>query len=133
MTVESRLEFFTAPACLHCAVDLGHEPKLPALHLLCRAVFPCRQFSAATRVRIEHRQLVSLTYIVAQFSQLDKSVGRLPEFPAVDVADRIDDEMRVCMLSVTMSSDQHFVIGPRLPREFKSDLMSLHSGDVLFR
>ncbi len=133
MTVESRLEFFTAPACFHSAVDLGHEPELPALHFLRGAVFPRRQFCASALVRIEYRKLVRLTYLVAQLSQLDQSVGRLPEFPTVDVADRVDDEMRMDMFSVTMSSDQHFVIGPRLPREFQRDLMSLHSGYVLVR
>lgn len=133
MAVESRLEFFAAPACFHSAVDLGHEPELPALHFLRGAVFARRQFCASALVRIEHRQLVRLTYIVAQLSQLDQSVGRLPEFLSVNVADRVDDEMRMYMFSVAMSSDQHFVIGPRLPRELKSDLMSLHSGDVLVR
>ena len=116
MVVESRLEFFAAPACFHCAVDLGHEPELPALHFLRGAVFASRQFSAPTLVRIEHRQLVRLTNIVAQLSQLDKRIGRLPELSAVDIADRVYDEMGMRVTRVAVSSDHHLVPRPRLPR-----------------
>ena len=71
-----------------------------------------------------------LTYIVAQLSQLDQSVGRLPELLSVNVAYRVYDEMGMRMTRVAVCSDHHLVPRPSLPRELQRDLMSFRSRDV---
>ncbi len=133
MTVESRFEFLSAPACLHCVVDLRHEFELPALRLLRGAVFPRGQFCAAALVWIKPRELMFFAYVIAQLSQLYQCVGRLPQLFSVDVADRVHDEMRVRVTCVAVGGDQHLIPRPRPPREFQRDLVGLNPRDVLIR
>ena len=111
-------KFLTRPGVLHTLVDHTHEPELPAL-AFCRDMVLADGHRLDLRLslllllfllRREHRQTKLHTDHVVARPQLLKLLIRHVKFPARLEVDRVDDAVRVDMLSVGVRADQHLTV-----------------------
>lgn len=117
LAAHQRDKFLRRFRVLHALVDGGHEPELPALTLRRDMVLADghRLWLALGIVFLlllwlEHRQVELLAdHVIAPAQLLDLLVRHVELFARLEV-DRVDDEVRVDVLSVGVRADQHLVI-----------------------
>lgn len=73
---------------------------------------------------------MSLADIVTDQPQELQRVGALVKFPSGLEVHRVDDKVRMYMISITVGGNQDFRTGPRTDSKFQSNFMSLLGGDV---
>ena len=73
------------------------------------------------------------TDLIIEFPQMEQGIRMLSQFQAVLKADRVDHEMGMDVVGITVSRCQHFISRPSLRRKLQCDLMGLLVGDILRR
>ena len=125
-------EVLLAPALFHGLPDVVHQLELPALTLLCRAPFPCGQLGAAALVWLQHTQAVGHAHLVAYHAQFLQRVGRLAQLQPSLEDDRVEYEMRMDVVGITVGGHQDFRPRPRAGGKLQCDFVSLARRDIFF-
>lgn len=124
-------KILTAAAFLHGIANVVHQPEFPALTFLRRPVFPGRHLLTAALVLGQNTESVCHTDIIADLPQILQRVGVLPELqPSLEVH-RVDNEVGMDMVGITMSGHKDFCTGPGTHRKFLCYLMCLPGCDIL--
>ena len=125
-------EVLLAPALFHGLPYVVHQLELPALALLSSTPFPCGQLGAAAFVGSQYAHAVGHADLVAYHAQLLQRVGRLPQLQPSLEADRVEYEMRMDVVGITVGGHQDFRPWPRAGGKFQSDFMGLARRDIFF-
>ena len=124
-------EILFALALLHDVTDVVHQTELPALALLRRPPFSGRHFLSAAFVLRQDTEPVCLADVITDQPQVLQRVGILPELPSGFEVDRVDDEMRMDVVSIAVGGDEDFRTGPCTDCKLLCDLMCLPGRDIL--
>jgi len=123
-------EIILTQTFLHGISDIVHQAELPTLTLPRRSVFTGRHFFAATFILGQNAESMSLTQFIADGAELFQGIGILAKLPPGLEVHRVDDEVGMHMVGITVGSDQDFRAGPRTGSKFQSNFMGLLRRDV---
>ncbi len=73
---------------------------------------------------------MSLTQLIADGAELLQGIGILAKLPSALEAHRVDDEVRMYMIGITVGGDLNLVTGPGPGSKFQSNLMGLLGRDI---
>lgn len=130
LALHQKNEIFLTGAELHGLTDVVHQPEFPALTFLRCTVFPSRHLLTAAIVLGQYIKAVFLTDFIAERTQFFQRIGILPELLSGFKADGVDYKMRMDMVSIAMSADQHLITLPGFCRKFQGNLMCFGVRDV---
>ena len=123
-------EVLFVSALFHRLPDVVHQLELPALALLRRTPFPRGQLGTAALVWFQYIQAVGHAHLVAHHAKLLQRIGRLAQLQPSLEADRVEYEMRMDVVGITMGGHQNFRPRPCAGGKLQCDFMGLARRDV---
>ena len=132
LALHKRDKVLLAPALFHGLPNVVHQLELPALALLCCAPFPRGELGATAFVGSQYAHAVGHAHLVAHHAQLLQCVGRLPQLQPSLETDRVEYEMRMDVVGITVGGHQDFRPRPRAGGKLQSNFMGLARRDIFF-
>lgn len=132
LALHKRDKVLLAPALFHGLPNVVHQLELPALALLCRAPFPRGELGATAFVGSQYAHAAGHAHLVAHHAQLLQCVGRLPQLQPSLETDRVEYEMRMDVVGITVGGHQDFRPRPRAGGKLQSNFMGLARRDIFF-